>query len=140
MSIKLESLAGEHELTGVDYIASEELKSNYEWSGPYNGQVIRFVLDGKTYTAREDDNDGYRSAMEDLVEGGVCKNQFAPQRVLCSIRTEGEYGSKDDVLEMRDIATGKLVLEVGTDNTDDYYPSFVANFKPENMACNQTSV
>ena len=135
MSIELESLVGEHELSGVDYIQSEEFPT--PWGSTYHGSVCRFVLDGKVYTAREDDNDGYRSAMEDLTEGGEVKNAFPPQRVLCSMRTEGKYGSTDHVLVMRDVVTGKEVLEVGTDNTDDYYPSFVANFRPENMACNQ---
>jgi hypothetical protein len=139
MSIELESLVGEHELSGVDYIKSEEMPSEYDFSGPYSASVIRFVLDGKVYTAREDDNDGYRSCMRDLVEGGEVKNTFAPQRVLCSLRTEGTYGNKDYTLVMRDVVTGKEVLEVGTDSTDDYYPSFVANFRPENMACNQQS-
>jgi hypothetical protein len=135
MSIELESLVGEHELSGVDYILSEEFPTS--WGSSYNGQVCRFVLDGKVYTAREDDNDGYRSAMEDLTEGGAIRNRFAPQRVLCSMRTEGKYGGKDHVLVMRDVVTGREVLEIGTDNTDDYYPSFVADFRPENMACNQ---
>lgn len=27
-------------------------------------------------------------------------------------------------------------LEVGTSNSDEYYPCFVANFEPRNMACN----
>lgn len=137
MSIELESLVGEHELSGVDYITSEEMPTS--WGSTYCGSVIRFVLDGKVYTAREDDNDGYRSAMDSLTEGGEVRNTFAPQRVLCSLRTEGEYGSKDNTLVMRDVVTGKEVLEVGTDNTDDYYPSFVADFRPENMACNQAA-
>lgn len=137
--VTFESLVGEHELSGVDYIASEELRPAYDYDGAsgYHGQVIRFVLDGKVYTAREDDNDGYRSSMRDLTEGGEIKNTFPPVRVLCSLRTEGKYGGKDDTLVMRDMVTGKEVLEVGTDNTDDYYPSFVAHFQPENMACNQ---
>ena len=42
-------------------------------------------------------------------------------------------------LELLDCKTGKTVLEVGTENTDDYYPCFVANWSPENMACNQSA-
>lgn len=137
-SIDLGSLVGEHELSGVDMV-EEEIPSQWKGSDDYHGSVCKFVLDGKVYTAREDEYDGYRSSMRDLLEGGEVKNQFAPQRVLCSLRTEGEYGSKDDTLVMRDVVTGKEVLEIGTDNTDDYYPSFVANFRPENMAINQNS-
>jgi hypothetical protein len=35
-----------------------------------------------------------------------------------------------------DRTTNKLVLEVGTENIDDYYPGFVGRFHPENMAVN----
>jgi hypothetical protein len=35
-----------------------------------------------------------------------------------------------------DVVTGKVVLEVGTDNTEDYYPYCVMNWSPENLACN----
>lgn len=132
--VKLDSLIGEHFLSGVD-MSEEDMKSSY--NSEYHGSVCRFVLDRKVYTAREDDNDGYRSAMESLTEGGEVANRFDPQKVLCSLRIEGEYGSKDDTLVMRDAVTGEIVLEVGTDNTDDYYPSFVANFRPQNMACNR---
>lgn len=135
--VTLESLVGEHELSGVD-MTEEDMPTSYG-GGDYHGSVCRFILDGKTYTACEDDNDGYRSAMKSLTEGGEVRNQFAPQRVLCSMRYEDEYGNKDETLVMRDMITGKEVLEVGTDNTDDYYPSFVSNFQPENMACNRQS-
>lgn len=135
--VTLESLVGEHELSGVD-MAAEDMPAYFE-GGTYKGSVCRFVLDGKAYTAAEDENDGYRSSMKSLVLGGEVNNRFAPQRGLCTMRTEGEYGRKDETLVMRDVVTGKEVLEVGTDNTDDYYPSFVANFQPENMACNQQS-
>lgn len=135
--VTLESLVGEHELSGVD-MTSDNMPGYFEGE-TYSGSVCRFVLDGKVYTATEDDNDGYRSSMKSLVEGGFVSNTFAPQRVVCSMRIEGEYGSKDETLVMRDVVTGREVLEIGTDNTDDYYPSFVANFQPGNMACNQQS-
>lgn len=44
--------------------------------------------------------------------------------------------SVSDILELIDIANGKVVLACGTRNTDDYYPCYVAGFHPENMACN----
>lgn len=133
--MELADLIGEHVLSGVD-MTDEDMPSDWSDESAYHGSVCRFILDGRTYTAREDDNDGYRSAMRDLVEGGEVKNVFPPQRVLCSLQTEGEYGGKGEILVMRDVVTGKEVLQVGTDNMDDYYPSFVANFRPENMAIN----
>lgn len=133
VEVTLESLVGSHELSGVDMTA-EDMPSYGD--STYHGSVCRFVLDDKVYTACEDDNDGYRSAMGSLIEGGAVKNMFAPVKVLCSMRTDDGHGNTDETLVMRDLVTGKTVLEVGTDNTDDYYPSFVADFRPQNMASN----
>lgn len=133
--VALESLVGEHELSGVDFgKLPEKAKWDYE-----HASTCTFVLDGQTYTAIEDPDDGYRSSMEKLVKGGVdVTNRFPSCRVICSYRIKGEYGTVDDVLVMRDVVTGKEVLIIGTDNTDDYYPSFVSDFRPEGMAINST--
>lgn len=130
--ITLDSLVGEHVLSGVDFGTAE--RGEYDDSDP--GTCL-FVLDGDTYTVTEDPSDGYRSHMRSIAKGGVeVSNRFPECRVLCSMRTKGEYGEVDDVLEMRDITTGKLVLEVGTSNTDDYYPLYRANFDPTAMEIN----
>lgn len=60
--------------------------------------------------------------------------------MVARIRTKGEYSGTDDVLELLDVANGKLILEVGTSNVDDYYPGFVATWTPENMAVNSESL
>lgn len=127
-----EVLVGEHELSGVDFGVGEKGEYDYE---PPNTCV--FVLDGDSYTVTEDPSDGYRSSMRSLQKGGVeVSNRFPACRVLGSMRTAGEYNQVDDVLEFRDLVTGKLVLEIGTANTDDYYPYYVANFDPTAMEIN----
>lgn len=128
--MELKDLVGQHELSGVDMV---ELAGSY---GP--ASVCRFVLDGKIYTVTEDESDGYRSSMQDIVEGGEpVVNLFEPQKVLCSMDEPGT--DRDEILSIRDVVTGKIVLSVGTSATDDYYPSFIANFQPENMACNASN-
>lgn len=122
--VTLESLVGERDLSGVDML------SNTEEFG--DASVCVFEIDGKVYTAAEDPINGYRSYLGMLREGGEIKNAFSPQRVLCLMA-----GDNDDILVMRDMLTGKDVLAIGTSNSDYYYPSFVANFQPEHMACNQ---
>jgi hypothetical protein len=42
----------------------------------------------------------------------------------------------NDVLLLVDAKTGKSVVEVGTANTDDYYPYCVQRFDPAAMAVN----
>jgi hypothetical protein len=102
--------------------------------------VGEHVLDGVIYIASEDPSDGYRSCLDRVIVSPSAEmtNTFPPIRVLARKKEPGSCS--DDTLELVDLVTGKVVMEVGTDNTDDYYPSFVSNFSPENMATNQTKV
>lgn len=131
--MELNDLVGKRVLTGVDCYNEEVQRS---W-GNYHGEHISFVLDGVTYTAIEDEEDGYRSSMRDIgVSAYVVKNTIPAEEVVGRMRTEGRYHGTDDVLELISTTTGKVVLEVGTENCDDYYPSFVASWSPENLSCN----
>jgi hypothetical protein len=122
--MELKDLVGSHILTGVDMDSKDYGDS----------QVLRFTLDGKTYAAVEDPEDGYRSCMGELVEiTGPLPNPFNGQKVVGTMRDD----TSDDVLDLIDIKTGKIVVSVGTSNTDDYYPCFTAEFNPENMAINE---
>ena len=135
-NVPFESLVGEHELDAVD----ESIEQVKKWYGDTfeDANCIRFRLDGKVYTAIEDPSDGYRSSMERLfVSEDSMRNVFSPVKVLARIRTEYEYGGTSEVLQLLDMRNGQVILEVGTDNSDDYYPSFVAWWKPENMEVNR---
>lgn len=131
-----EKLVGEHVLDGVDTYVERVKKtwSDYE----EDANVIRFRLDGTVYVAFEDPSDGYRSSMEKLIvsPSSEMTNVFPAIRVLARMKERGPYGAEHDTLQLLDMATGKVVMEVGTDNSDDYYPSFVSSFFPENMATN----
>jgi hypothetical protein len=132
-TIELKSLIGKHWLTGVDY-ETEQVKEDY---GDYyeNCQVIRFVLDGKTYTAIEDPSDGYRSHLRSIsVSKHKVKNKFQKVLVMGIMKPAGY--NNNDTLQLYDVETGLCVLEVGTDNNDDYYPSFVGAWMPENLVLN----
>lgn len=136
-TIELQDLCGEHVLTGVDR-SNEDIKQ--EWGDRFEAcEVLNFTLDGTTYTACEDPDDGYRSSMKHLlVSDKPTSNTFAPVKVIGRMKDDGQY-ERNAVLELIDAKTGKLVLEVGTGNTDDYYPYWVGNFSPENMACNEAA-
>lgn len=133
---ELTDLLGTRRLDAVDF-DNEKMK---QWYGDRyeDCAVCRFRLDGVVYIAIEDPSDGYRSTMRDLIVANdvTMKNVFPAIEVIGRRRTEGEYGGTDDVLELVDAITDKVVLEVGTDNCDDYYPCFVASFHPEAMATN----
>src|SRR5574343_347944 len=130
---ELKDLVGFHVLTGVDR-GSIEVE---DYGSPSLCETLSFTLDGVTYTACEDPQDGYRSSMRYLIQDGKTTNNFRPQKVVARMRQNEEWRSaKDEILELVDLATGKVVLEVGTNYYDDYYPCFVASFFPENMAIN----
>ena len=132
--MELKDLVGKHLLDAVDF-DNEQIKN---WARYEDCQVMRFRLDGKVYSAIEDPDDGYRSSMRELVVSEPpMKNTFKPVGVVGRHRTAqtGCYRASD-VLELIDIETGKIVLIVGTENTDGYYPYYVASFHPENMATN----
>lgn len=132
--MELQDLCGEHMLDAVDF--STEQFDSYGDGSFENAEVIRFRLNGVVYTATEDPKDGYRSCMRELVVSNAeMTNSFQPMRVIGRHRTTGRYDC--DILELIDAVTGRIVLEVGTENTDDYYPGFVAAFHPEAMSINQ---
>ena len=135
--MKLKDLVGEHILDAVDFDSTEVNR----WGDLEDSQVCRFRLDGNTYVAIEDPSDGYRSSMDEIRidKKSSMKNIFGGVAVVGVHRTTGSYGDKNDVLELIDIKTGGVVLEVGTDSVDDYYPSFVARFHPQNLTATTTS-
>lgn len=139
-AIKLSNLAGgTYSLDAVD-LSTKEIPCDFGL--PEDCAVCRFRLDGVVYIAIEDPEDGYRSYMSELVvdKSSAMKNVFPPIGVVARHRTESRIYSemqKDNVLELVDVITGKTVLEVGTGNTDDYYPYAISRFIPEAMVTNQ---
>lgn len=126
VEMELKDLAGEHVLDAVDFDVGTSRHESCE--------IVRFRLDGETYSAVEDPEDGYRSCLGELLTEDVQLKNIFPK-----IRVVGRYQSdiNNDVLELIDGETGKAVLEIGTRNCDDYYPYFVGDFYPENMATNK---
>ena len=136
ISVDMKTLVGKHLLSGVD----ESSVVIERWGDLENCQCLNFILDDLTYTAVEDPNDGYRSSMDALiVSGKKLTNTFDPIEVIVSYADKkvGSWGNdKCDILEFIDAKNGKKVLEVGTGDTDDYYPYFVASWMPENLSVN----
>lgn len=130
-------LVGEHYLSGVEFGTGP--RGEYDESAP---NTMTFILDDVAYQATEDPSDGYRSSLAtfEVVDGGFVSNRFEPVKVTAELVTKTGDPSytqhQSDILCLRDAQSGKSVLEVGTDRSDDYYPSYVANFTPENMAIN----
>lgn len=109
------------------------------------------MLDGVIYNFQEDPDDGYRSYLGDIV---VCDSLMPlnvwmpPEEVMCRVieKDSERYGNDNksyayredrcQILELWSTKTNLCVLEVGTCYADDYYPSFVDAFHPQNMSIN----
>ena len=109
------------------------------------------MLDGVIYDVMEDPDDGYRSYMDAIyVRDLMPLNIWTPAEPvigkLCDKDSDrwctsyhGDYTYRNDrcnILELWSTVTNKCVVEFGTDFVDDYYPSFVDAFHPQNMSFN----
>lgn len=100
---------------------------------------IAFSLGDTVYLVFEDPSDGYRSHagpllsyLGDFSALGCRTYNYCDLDVVCSMRAKGPnpYDHDCEILEVRVASTGDLILEVGTENSDDYYPSFIARWTP----------
>ncbi|AWY06821.1 MAG: hypothetical protein [Caudoviricetes sp.] len=115
-------------------MASEEIDRGL---GEEPCDVLLFTLDGVTYRMVEDPDDGYRSYCDDLtVSEKPPRYSFPPVRVVCSMMENTGFENNECIV-MRDVANGKVILEAGTKNYDDWYPYCHFSYTPENMDCNQ---
>lgn len=133
-SHSLEDFIGERRLRRV------ETTVKHPFDNDASGIAIEF--DDCTLIAFEDPSDGYRSSLGALfvfpgalynLGGNLCSD-YIDVPVVGRMSEPNEYDSTSDVLELIDTRNGKVILQVGTTNSDDYYPSFVALFNPENIA------
>lgn len=134
----LKELIGEHSLSAVD-MATEE-RTDY-WGDKEQINIMRFVLDDVTYKAYEGPSDGWRSTLRELVvTDEKITNNFEPQIVCGKMRADdGEWHTKNNVLDLYDSITNEVVLSVGTANTDDWYPMCIMSWHPQNLASNKTA-
>lgn len=137
--ITLKSLEGRHVLQGVEL---GKVPKKDTWFGePDECNYVKFTLDGKHYMAIEDPSDGYRSYCEEVkTVKDPCRTTLPDIEVRVehvNVRGGSLYWHEDcDLIEVYDIKNGKLILEVGTENVGDYYPSCIFHYHPENMYCN----
>lgn len=127
---------GKHYLTAVYTYA-------YEGWNDYGDGVI-LMLDGDIYYCYEDPEDGYRSysvinkakSLDEI----KCDHQlptFPPQEVYV------KFTDKKDITGIRcwecliTNQNGELILRLGTDNYEDYYPMAIFEYHPENLPINK---
>jgi hypothetical protein len=130
--MELEDLVGKHTLTGV---GSGNIKTEDEWNPIVDS--FSFKLDGVVYTAIENPEDGYRSCMEKLViDEHDIDTRIPPVEVMGKMKDDDNYYN-NKTLQLIDVENGEVVLEVGTDNYNDYYPWFVREWYPKRLHINK---
>lgn len=124
---------GKHKFSGIDpYMRPGD------YSCDYNGYYI--VIDDTVYAFERDPDDGYRSYgylyIPDISVNNI-KNRFPAQDVIITLNYREHTDGNKQFYSITDVVTGKVILEIGTDYTDSYYPVAICHYYPENMAINQ---
>jgi hypothetical protein len=117
----------------------------HELRGDDTMEVINFQVDGVWLSACQDTSDGYRSSMRGLKVIDMPKGVSGTTRITATnVRFEHDTGDGgrrvNDILTLVDLITDKPVLAVGTIDADDYYPCWLAQWAPENLATNRERV
>jgi len=99
---------------------------------------VLFILDGVTYQAIEDPDDGYRSSLSEIFITDLKCNKFNPHIVNAKYRIEPFY--RHDIIDFYDIITNKIVMSLGTNHEDSWYPCCEMYFDPKNLAINAEPV
>ena len=126
--INLKDLVGKHLLCGVDTcIEDKVVDEGLRYSKRNLTDGICFILDNVKYQVYSDEADGYRSYLSEVFsdQSCCCQNTFTPLEVLVIWKTP-----EQNAICILNNSTGKLILEVGTDYTYDYYPCAIAYFNP----------
>ena len=126
-----------HKLSGVSIVKIED---EY-WERVEDG--ILLTIDGVNYVAVTDPDDGYRSygcfypAPAEMVQ----KNSFPEQDVLVDNHEKHGFddnGYDDDFEETVIYNTdGQMILRIGTDFSDAYYPCAIFRYNPKNLPINK---
>ena len=120
---------GWHELSGF---CDSTVRDSYN-DEDVNALII--CIDGKNYLCYEDPDDGYRSHSEFKETEQECTNTFPPQRVMIKKYDEENNYDKNHGIKIYS-PDFELILHVGTQNYDDWYPMAVWEWHPENLPIN----
>lgn len=127
---------GKHFLSGVDSV-----EFNVGWDGEDTVNGIILCIDGKNYGCFVNPDDGYRSYGSFFETEEAPKNTFSPQEVIVKNIHED---SQDDngwptIYDILVISNSEedVILEVGTNHSDEYYPYGIFRWYPENLPINK---
>jgi hypothetical protein len=87
-----------------------------------------YKLDDTVWEAKEDESDGYRSYLDSVQLREETGNLTFQSRSLGTVNVVPSHGI--DGWDIVDVEDGHVWLTIGTDHSDNYYPSFVFQYNP----------
>ena len=124
--ILLEDITGWFSLTGVDFTTSRVYNDYTE----DDAQIMTLILNDISFSFIEDPDDGYRSTLDKVIVGEFqeVKNTFSPVNVYFTYVNE----DREDMIygALTAMTINPYILRIGTDHTDDYYPTYTAEWDP----------
>lgn len=126
---------GKHMLSGVDKVCFE----GDDFEPDIHAVILK--IDDKCYAAYENPDDGYRSYGSFHETDELPKTTFPPQPVIAENVHVEEYD--DDgwptIYDMLILYNEKkdVILKVGTDHSDTWYPWAIFQWHPENLPINK---
>lgn len=100
-----------------------------EWYWFYGVDDLNFKVGSQVYRAREDENDGYRSALDEVEAVEDTTGLLFFRQPLAKVKVVPFNNGYTD----GDKLVGKdehVWLTIGTENYHDYYPMFVFSYEP----------
>lgn len=125
---------GKHFLSGVSMVSFNDKMTDEYLDG------ILLTIDGINYIAYTDPNDGWRSY--GCFEETTMKQKFTfPKQVINVEVTKENYADESGWNINREFMTftndnGDIILKIGTDYTDTWYPMAISEYYPQNLPIN----
>ena len=102
--------------------------------------AVRIGQTRHVFEVKEDESDGYRSALDDVVpvtDQAQLDKLVLPRRVIARVHcvpkppSADDFGRVDQIWQLIDVTDHYVWLEFGTENSNDYYPAFCFRFTPK---------
>jgi len=91
----------------------------------------RFQLGSVIFEVIEDEDDGYRSSMQEvqIIDQNADRNPGDFLGIIQIRKNQFDSGNTQETWSLVDPMDNHCWLSFGTDNTDDYYPCFIFYYK-----------
>lgn len=129
--MELKDLVGDHEMKWAAMMDARHPQDP-------DASAVMFFLGDDVYLICEDPSDGYRSHAGSLFKSERSGWEFSRAYINRKVTArwlekekpyeDAGYENECEILEIVDRENGHVWLRVGTDNTDDYYSSFISTW------------